>query len=112
MPKISNLLAETVTIQIPDMERTVTYRPGTLTPEMHDATIEWLAENRQHAAAKKNLAATLESWDLIGDVDKPYSITEKALRKLPVHILFKVFSAIQEDLNPNESKSKTSAGSF
>jgi len=112
MPKLSNLLAETVTIKVPDLDMTITYRPGNVTPEAHDATMELLDGKRQPAAAAKSLAASLVSWDLVGDDDKPYPITEKALRKLPVHILFRVFGAIQEDLNPNEQKSKASGGSF
>lgn len=112
MPKISSLLAETVTIPVPDLGLTVTYRPGLLTPEMHDKTIDWLAEKRQPAAAARNLAVTLVSWDLTDDDGKPYPTDEKALRKLPVRIIFDVFSAIQDDLNPNVEKSKASAGSF
>lgn len=112
MPKLSNLLAESVTIKVPDLDMTITYRPGSVTPESHDATMELLDRKREPAAVAKSLAASLVSWDLTGDDDEPYPITEKALRKLPARFLFEVFGAIQGDLNPNAKKSKASGGSF
>lgn len=112
MPKLSNLLAETTTIKVADLDLTITYRPSSITPETHDATMDLLNDQRQPAAAAKSLAKTLVSWDLLDDKDKPYPITEEALRRLPVRILYKVFGAIQEDLSPNEQKSKASGGSF
>lgn len=115
MPKISHILKEEATVEVDlgDGETlNIVFRPGVVTPEAHDATMDLVDQQRQPAAVAKSLAATLVKWDLLTDDGDPYPIDEKSLRSLPFGFLGKVFFALQDSLSPNEEKSSKSGGSF
>jgi hypothetical protein len=115
MPKLAQLLKDRRTLKISLGEGetlVVTYRPGAITPATHDVTMDLVEQQRQPAALAKSLALVIIDWDLIGDDDQPYPVTEEALRALPMSFLSDVFQAIQEDLSPNAAKSEGSGGSF
>lgn len=115
MAKISHILKgqRPLTVDLGDGETlNLTYRTGAITPANHDFTIDLVNEQRIGAALAKSLSLSLLSWDLTDDDGAAYSVTEDTLRQLPVRFLDQVFSAIQDDLVPNERKPKTSGGSF
>lgn len=112
--KISDLRKgqRTLAVDLDGETLTLTYRTGAVTPATHDQALDLVEKQRVGAALARSLSLSLLSWDLTDDNGAPYPVTEEALRELPVSFLDKVFTAIQEDLVPNDKKPKASGGSF
>lgn len=112
--KISHLLKgqRPLTVDLDGEKLTLTYRTGAVTPATHDQALDLVEKQRVGAALAKSLSLSLLSWDLTDEEGNAYPVAEESLRLLPVSFLDKVFTAIQEDLVPNERKPKPSGGSF
>lgn len=112
MPRLAQILPEIATVKVEAYDMTVSYRPGALTPAEQDRIMDLMEKNRQGPAFAKIISRLVASWDLTGDDDQPYPVTEESLRDLPMDFLANVLNTLMDAQRPNEVKPKTSAGSF
>lgn len=113
MPKLANILnnKRTVPVELGDGETVnVTYKPAGVTPETEEQFLTSVDNQRGGGGMAKFLSQTVVEWDLTGDDEKMYPVTEKALRKLPLPFLSKVITAITGDMRPNPQNAATSNG--
>lgn len=113
MAKLSHLIKDSrpLTVDFDGQPLAIIYRPSAVTPTHHDETMDLLEKQRVGSALARTVSNILISWDLTDENGKPYPVTEKALRDLPMQLLSKVSVAIQDDIAPNAQKSGTSDGS-
>ena len=65
----------------------------------------------QNALIRGFLLSLLVSWDLLGEDEEPWPITEDNLRLLPPQVNFAFFLALAEGNKPDPHKAPTSDGS-
>jgi hypothetical protein len=100
---VTKLQRDTRTLRIPWDADTLNlvYRPGSVTPDLIDA----VAQPEERQPVVKFLLATVQTWDLLDDDDKPLPVTEQLLAELPLLFLRALQTAILEDLQVPKAKS-------
>lgn len=109
--RLSHILQDrrTCMLQVGDETVTVSYRPGSVTPDLEDELREYVADQRGGAALVALLAHCLVEWDVLDDRGKPLAPTAENLRRLPTVFLALVVQTIMEDMRPNGLSGGTSA---
>ena len=106
--RVSNLSRNTreTTVTYDGETAAVTYRPGSVTPNMLDE----MQANKENAGALVNLIRRCVSqWDVLQDDGKQMPPDSPAVGDLPVAFLNAVLTAVFEDMRPNPTTGGTSA---
>jgi hypothetical protein len=100
---VTKLQRDTRTLSVPWDADTLNlvYRPGSVTPDL----VEAVAQPEVKQPVVTFLLATVQSWDLLDDADKPLPVTEGLLSELPMLFLRAVQTAILEDLQVPKARS-------
>lgn len=91
-----------VKVAVGDDELTVRYAPNRYTPRFEE---QLQAAGEKSLSLARMVAALVIEWDLLGDEDEPYPLTQEALAELGVKFLSDVVGAIVRDVSPNPKSS-------